>query len=115
MVWANEPMTIAAFASTGFAVAGVHAFALLRGTPHHAFHRAALQIAPLIAVPAALVPPLSRDWSARDVARRQPMKLAAMAGHLRTGPAAFVIGGWVDERTLEHRGAIEVFSESPMP
>jgi cytochrome d ubiquinol oxidase subunit I len=101
-------MTIAAFASTGFAVAGVHAFALLRGTPHRAFHRAALQIALTVGVPAALLQPLSGDWSARDVAVRQPVKLAAMEGHLRTGPASLMLGGWLDVNTLQHRGAIEI-------
>jgi cytochrome d ubiquinol oxidase subunit I len=101
-------MTLAAFAATGFAAAGVHAYALYRGTPHRAFHRAALQVALTVGLPAALVQPLSGDWSARDVAARQPVKLAAMEGHLRTGPAAFVIGGWPDEATLEHRGAIEI-------
>lgn len=101
-------MTLAAFAATGFAVAGVHAYALRRGTPHRAFHRAALQIALAVGVPAAMLQPLSGDLSARDVADRQPIKLAAMEGHLKTGPAAFVIGGWPDENTLEHRGAIEI-------
>lgn len=101
-------MTLAAYAATGFAVAGVHAFALLRGTPHRAFHRYALQIGLLVGVPAALLQPLSGDLSARDVAVRQPVKLAAMEGHLRTGPGAFVIGGWPDAATLEHRGAIEI-------
>lgn len=101
-------MTLAAYAATGFAVAGIHAYALWRGTPHRAFHRAALQIALTIGLPTALVQPLSGDWSARDVAERQPVKLAAMEGHLRTGPAAFVIGGWPNEDTLEHTGAIEI-------
>ena len=101
-------MTLAAYAATGFAVAGIHALALWRGTPHRAFHRAALQIALTIGLPAALVQPLSGDWSARDVAERQPVKLAAMEGHLRTGPAAFVIGGWPNAQTLEHTGAIEI-------
>ena len=101
-------MTLAAFAATGFAVAGIHAFALLRGTPHRAFHRAALQIALIIGVPAALVQPLSGDWSARVVSRLQPMKLAAMEGHLKTGPAALVIGGWPNTRTLALIGAIEI-------
>jgi cytochrome d ubiquinol oxidase subunit I len=101
-------MTLAAFAATGFAVAGVHAFALRRGTPHRAFHRAALQIALWVGLPAAVLQPLSGDWSARGVAERQPAKLAAMEGHLRTGPAAFVIGGWPDVETLTHRGAIEI-------
>jgi cytochrome d ubiquinol oxidase subunit I len=101
-------MTLAAFAATGFAVAGIHALALWRGTLHRAFHRAALQIALSVGLPAALLQPLSGDWSARDVAERQPVKLAAMEGHLRTGPAAFVIGGWPNEQTLEHTGAIEI-------
>lgn len=101
-------MTLSAYAATGFAVAGVHAFALLRGTPHRAFHRAALQIALIIGVPAALLQPLSGDISARDVAKRQPMKLAAMEAHLHTGPAAMVVGGWSSEQTLTHTGAIEV-------
>lgn len=101
-------MTLAAFAATGFAVAGVHAFALLRGTPHRAFHRAALQLALWIGIPTALVQPLSGDLSVRDVAARQPVKLAAMEGHIKTGPAAFVIGGWTNTETLEHRGSIEI-------
>ena len=101
-------MTLAAFAATGFAVAGVHAFALWRGTLHRAFHRAALQIALTVGLPAAVLQPLSGDWSARDVAKRQPIKLAAMEGHLRTGPASFVIGGWPNATTLEHTGAIEI-------
>lgn len=101
-------MTLAAFASTGFAVAGVHAFALRRGTPHRAFHRAALQIAMWMGLPAAILQPLSGDLSARDVAVRQPVKLAAMEGHLRTGPAAFVIGGWPNATSLTHRGAVEI-------
>ncbi len=101
-------MLIAAFAATGFAVAGVHAFALLRGTPRRAFHRAALQIALVVAVPTALVQPLSGDWSARMVARLQPVKSAAMEGHLHTGPASLLLGGWINESTLEHHGAIEI-------
>jgi len=101
-------MTLAAYAACGFAAAGVHAYALYRGTPHRAFHRAALQISLMMGLPAAVLQPLSGDISARSVAERQPVKFAAMEGHLRTGPANFVIGGWPDETTLTHRGAIEV-------
>jgi cytochrome bd ubiquinol oxidase subunit I len=101
-------MTLAAYAACGFAAAGVHAYALHRGTPHRAFHRAALQISLMMGLPAAVLQPLSGDISARSVAERQPVKFAAMEGHLRTGPANFVIGGWPDEATLTHRAAIEV-------
>lgn len=101
-------MMLAAYAATGIAVAGIHAYALVRGTLRPAFHRAATQTALFVAVPAMLLQPLSGDFSARDVAKRQPIKFAALDAHLHTGPAALVIGGWVDEQALETRGAIEI-------
>lgn len=101
-------MLLAAYAATGIMVAGIHAYALLRGTLRSAFHRAAVQTALLVSVPAMLLQPLSGDLSARDVAERQPVKFAALDAHLHTGPASLVIGGWVDERTLTTRGAIEI-------
>jgi cytochrome d ubiquinol oxidase subunit I len=101
-------MTLSAFAATGFAVAGIHAFALLRGTPHRAFHRAALQVALVMGIPAAMLQPFAGDFSARGVAKHQPVKLAAMEGHLRSGPASLMLGGWLDPETLTHRGSIEI-------
>lgn len=101
-------MTLAAYAATGAMVAGIHAYALLRGTLRPAFHRAAVQTALFITVPAVLLQPLSGDFSARDVAKRQPMKFAALDAHLHTGPAALVLGGWVDEQALTKRGALEI-------
>jgi cytochrome bd ubiquinol oxidase subunit I len=72
-------MTIAAYASTGFAVAGVHSFMLLRdrGNP---FHRRAITIALIMGSVAALMQPLSGDVAAREAARLQPLKLAAFEG-----------------------------------
>ncbi|MFI5243032.1 MAG: cytochrome ubiquinol oxidase subunit I, partial [Gemmatimonadales bacterium] len=64
-------MTLAAYAATGFAVAGIHAAMLLRD-PRNAFHRRALAVALLLGAPAALVQPISGDISARYVARQQP-------------------------------------------
>src|SRR2546427_5389151 len=76
-------MTLAAYASTGFVVAGIHALALLR-EPRNAFHGRALAVALLVGAPAALLQPLSGDLSARVVARWQPVKLAAMEGQFKT-------------------------------
>jgi cytochrome d ubiquinol oxidase subunit I len=101
-------MTLAAYAATGFATAGIHAIALLRDTPNKAFHRHALQIGLLVGVPASLLQPLSGDLSARQVAENQPVKFAAMEAHHHTGPMPFVIGGWPDATTGENRFAIEV-------
>lgn len=101
-------MTLAAYAATGFGVAGVHAWMLLKD-PASAFHRRALRIALLVGVPAALLQPLSGDLSARFVARFQPIKLAAMEGQFRTATGAPLrIGGWPDEAARTTRFALEV-------
>ena len=101
-------MTLAAYASTGFVVAGIHALALLRD-PRNAFHRRALAVALLVGAPAALLQPLSGDLSARVVARWQPVKLAAMEGQFKTEKGAPLrIGGWPDEAKGETRYALEI-------
>ena len=76
-------MTLAAFASTGFAVAGVHAAMILQ-KKNVLFHSKAFKIAAIFAAVAALLQPISGDFSAKDVARRQPAKLAAMEAHFYT-------------------------------
>jgi cytochrome d ubiquinol oxidase subunit I len=101
-------MTIAAFAATGFAVAGVHALMLLKGR-NLAFHRKAFTIAAVFGAVAALVQPLSGDFSAKDVAKRQPAKLAAMEAHFHTEKAAsLVLGGIPDEKGKKVDYAIKV-------
>jgi cytochrome d ubiquinol oxidase subunit I len=101
-------MTLAAYASTGLVVAGIHAWPLLRH-PRNAFHRLALAVALLIGAPAAILQPVSGDLSARFVAHWQPVKLAAMEGHFKTERGAPLrIGGWPDEAAGETRYAIEI-------
>ena len=97
-------MTLAAYAATGFAVAGIHAFLLLfdRG---NAFHRRAFTIALLVGAPCAVLQPLSGDLSARAVAQVQPAKLAAMEAHFETARRVpLLLGGWpdVDARTTRY-------------
>ncbi len=101
-------MTLAAYAATGFAVAGIHALLLLRD-PLNAFHRRALTIGLLVGAPAALLQPLSGDMSARNVAEYQPAKLAAMEALFRTRSAApLLIGGLPDMATGEVRFGLEI-------
>ena len=89
-------MTLAAYAATGFAVAGIHAFLLLLDR-ENSFHRRALSIALMVGAPAALLQPISGDMSAKAVARLQPAKLAAMEAHFETRTRApLLIGGWPD-------------------
>jgi cytochrome d ubiquinol oxidase subunit I len=80
-------MTLAAYAATGFAVAGIHAFLLLRNRDS-AFHRYALTIGLLVGAPAAVLQPLVGDLAARHVARHQPVKLAAMEALYQTRAGA---------------------------
>ncbi|MFL5614662.1 MAG: cytochrome ubiquinol oxidase subunit I [Gemmatimonadaceae bacterium] len=108
-------MTIAAYAATALAVAGIHAYLLRRrgAAPLNAslaaFHRAALAITLSIGIPAAIIQPFSGDLSARFVARYQPAKLAAMEGQFVTELGAPLrVGGLPDESDRRTRFAIEI-------
>jgi len=101
-------MTLAAFATTGIAVAGIHAW-MLRKNPDDHFHRSALHIALLVAIPASLLQPISGDISAKFVAKWQPAKLAAMEGQFETERGAPLrIGGIPNEATRETNYALEI-------
>lgn len=86
-------MVIAAFAATGFAVAGLHGFLLFRQRQNR-FHSAALRIALLFGAVAALLQPISGDFSSKMVAEQQPEKFAAMEALFETTKGApLLIGG----------------------
>ena len=102
-------MVIAAYAATGFAVAGIHAWMLLRAQNVFFFISAALGIALAVGGVAALLQPLSGDVSARAVAQVQPMKLAALEGQFKTETGAPLrIGGLPDVETQQTPYCIEV-------
>jgi cytochrome d ubiquinol oxidase subunit I len=101
-------MTLAAYAATGLAVAGIHAFLLLFDR-ENAFHRRALSVALFVGAPAALLQPISGHHSAQVVAENQPAKLAAMEAHFETGRRApILLGGWPDMEARTTRYAIPV-------
>jgi cytochrome d ubiquinol oxidase subunit I len=101
-------MTLASYAATGFAVAGIHAFLLLRDRRNH-FHRGALAITLVIGGIAAILQPLSGDLLAKVVAVNQPAKLAAFEGQFKTEQRAPLrIGGLPDEEAGTTRFAIEI-------
>ena len=101
-------MLLAAYAATGLAVAGIHAALLLR-RPASPLHRTALSIALIVGAPAAVLQPVSGDYSARTVAQWQPTKLAALEGQFQTERGAPLrIGGWPNEQAARTRFAIEI-------
>jgi cytochrome d ubiquinol oxidase subunit I len=101
-------MLLAAYAATGIAVAGLHAWRLLRGEAVE-FHRRALVVALTVGAPAAVLQPFSGDISARVVAITQPVKLASLEGQWETMRGAPLrIGGWPDAEREETRWALEI-------
>src|SRR5437773_22662 len=101
-------MTLAAFVATGFMVAAVHAFFLLRER-NSPFHRAAMGPALVVACLSMPLQILSGDLSARAVARLQPAKLAAMEAHYRRQAGApLVNGGLPDGQKMTTEYALEI-------
>jgi len=100
--------TLAAYVAAGFAVAGVYAWAMLRGDRSE-YNRRALVLALAVAAVATPLQIVSGDLSARFLARNQPQKFAAMEGQFETEKGAPLrIGGWVDVNARETRYAIEI-------
>ncbi len=101
-------MVLAAFTSVGFGVAGLHAIQILRRKRVEA-HKQAFKIAMIVGSIAALLQPISGDISAKDVAERQPVKLAALEAHYETEKQAPLrIGGIVDEEKKEVTWQVEI-------
>jgi cytochrome bd-type quinol oxidase subunit 1 len=75
-------MYIAGYIVTGFAVAAAYAIARLRGRWGR-YERTALVVPLTIAALASPVQLLVGDWAAREVAKDQPTKLAALEGWAR--------------------------------
>lgn len=100
--------TLACYAATGFAVAGVYAWGMLRGRTD-ALRQKALRIAMAMGLLAAVTMPFTGDLSAKVVARHQPEKLAAMEALFVTRTwAPLLIGGLPDPATGRVCCALEV-------
>jgi cytochrome d ubiquinol oxidase subunit I len=83
----------------GFLVAGVAAWYLLKGR-HVSFAKSVMPVALTIALLASLAMPLLGHWSADQVARTQPTKLAAFEGQYQTMTnAPLMLFGWTDQTT----------------
>ncbi|HUQ64692.1 MAG TPA: cytochrome ubiquinol oxidase subunit I [Flavitalea sp.] len=101
-------MCLAAFVATGFAVAGVHAYMVLRNK-NALFHSKAFRIAAIFAAVSALLQPISGDHAAKHVAKYQPAKLAAMESHFKTGKSVpLIIGGIPDISNKKVNYAISI-------
>jgi cytochrome d ubiquinol oxidase subunit I len=95
-------MYLAGFIVAGFVMASSYALGWLRGRRGR-YERTALVIPLTIAALAAPVQILVGDWAARDVAKTQPAKLAALEGLPKTERGAPVhILGWYDGKEVKY-------------
>jgi cytochrome d ubiquinol oxidase subunit I len=87
-------MYLAAYIAVGFIMAGVYAFFWLKGRRDR-YVKTAMLVPLAVAVIAAPAQLVIGDWSARNVANDQPVKLAALEGLYKTTDGApETIGGW---------------------
>src|SRR3954449_4415522 len=101
-------MYLAGYLVCGFIVAGVYAHAWLKGDRSQ-YVRTALVVTLAFASLAAPVQVIVGDWAGREVAVRQPVKLAAMEGLQRTQEGApFTLGGFYDAGRGQVRFGLQV-------
>jgi|tagenome__1003787_1003787.scaffolds.fasta_scaffold20831406_2 cytochrome d ubiquinol oxidase subunit I len=99
-------MYIAGFMVAGFLTASAYAWPMLRGHDTR-YNRLALIVPLTVAALASPVQIVVGDWVARDVARSQPVKLAALEGLAATERGAPVhLLGWYDGHGVEDGIAI---------
>lgn len=101
-------MILACYVATGFGVAAVYAFAMLRGKRDD-YYRKGLLLAMAMGVIAIPLQIISGDANARFLADYQPAKLAAMEGVFHTEQGApLLIGGLADPNTGKVYYALEI-------
>ncbi|KAB0663815.1 cytochrome ubiquinol oxidase subunit I [Oryzomonas japonica] len=108
--WAHEAVhgTLAAYVATGFAMAGIYAWTLLRGHESD-YSKRALTLSLAVATVSLPLMLISGDWAAMAVAVQQKPKLAAMEALFPTTRGApLFIGGWPDPASGEVRYGIKI-------
>ena len=101
-------MIVAAYMVTGFLVAMVYAWELLRGR-NTLYQRRAMMLGLVVGAALAPVQAVVGHWAAQVVAATQPVKLAAMEGQFRTEASAPLrLGGIPDEKARVTRYAVEI-------
>ncbi len=101
-------MILACYVATGFGVAAVYAFGMLRGKRDD-YYRKGLMLALVMGVIATPLQIISGDANARFLVDAQPAKLAAMEGVFKTQQGApLEIGGLADPNTGKVIYALEI-------
>jgi cytochrome d ubiquinol oxidase subunit I len=98
---------IGAFILGAFFVMSISAWYLLRRR-HEEFAQHSFRGGLLLAVVSCIAAVVSGDLQAKNVAREQPAKLAALEAHWETGPAGLALFGIPDEARQTLQGRVEV-------
>lgn len=109
MIWTQTThMNVAAYMVAGFSVASLYAVMQLWGN-RTGYTRNAMAIGLVFGCIFAPIQAVVGDFSAKAVAKHQPIKLAAMEGHFKTEKGApLAIGGLPDMEAGETRYAIKL-------
>jgi cytochrome d ubiquinol oxidase subunit I len=101
-------MTLAAFTAVTASVLSIHSLLFLLGRRRE-LNALAIKITAPLFIASALLQPLSGDLAAKDIAKRQPLKVAAMESLFETQRgASLVIGGLPDVNKGRVDYAIEI-------
>ncbi|MBA3299838.1 MAG: cytochrome ubiquinol oxidase subunit I [Thermoleophilaceae bacterium] len=101
-------MYVAGYIVTGFLVAAVYAWGWMKGRTGR-YERTALLVSLTAACVAAPVQLIVGDWAAREVAKHQPVKLAAFEGLQETTEGAPInIGGFYSESDGKVKGGVDL-------
>lgn len=97
-----------AYLTSGFLLAAIAAFYLLRGRSH-VYYKKALKLTMLLGFILSLVTIIAGDISGKFLAKHQPAKLAAAEWHFETQThAPLIFGGILDESTQEVKYGIKI-------
>lgn len=107
--WAQTThMILAAYIVSGFCVGTVYAWKIVKGDGS-LYNRRACSLGLVLGIICIGPQMIVGDWSAKVVAKTQPIKFAAMESHFKTErSASLVIGGIPDMEAREVRYAIKI-------
>lgn len=101
-------MTLAAFTSVSAGVLGIHSYLYLRGR-RRSLNLLAIKVTIPFFIISSLLQPLSGDLAAKDIAIRQPIKMAAMEALFETqAEAPLILGGIPDVKNEKVNYAIHI-------
>lgn len=97
-----------AYLTSGLLLAAIAAYHILKGKDH-VYYKKALKLTMVGALVLSITTVIAGDFSAKFLAKHQPIKLAAMEWHFDTEKQApLIVGGILDEKTQRVKYALKI-------